>query len=311
MLLISKKYLVDPSEIYKLNKKAIDGVYVGMILNIPKPINSKKIITEYVEQNEIVKSNLLEQNDRNKTISLTNVKDNDNVTQSTPKETEIRNENINKLSFSNNNNFIDHSVQYGETLTSISNQYGVPIENIYNENKNELKKELQVGQTIKILVPDNLYTSEEQYKSQTTTVSSEIFNSKNEDNEAISHHVTKGETLYSISKKYNISVDNIINQNEDVLKKGLQAGQDLILKNNFLSTKAINTNNTNIKLSDKFNSTDEKWIKHVVEPKETLYSLSKKYNITIQEIQEQNQLVLRKGLQIGQVILIRIKNNFL
>ena len=35
--LLSKKYLVDPSEIYKLNKFAVDGISEGMILKIPVP----------------------------------------------------------------------------------------------------------------------------------------------------------------------------------------------------------------------------------------------------------------------------------
>lgn len=42
MLMISKKYLVSPTEIYRLNKKAIDGVSEGMILYIPQPIKAKK-----------------------------------------------------------------------------------------------------------------------------------------------------------------------------------------------------------------------------------------------------------------------------
>jgi len=46
-------------------------------------------------------------------------------------------------------------------------------------------------------------------------------------------------------------------------------------------------------------------ITHVVAPKETLYSLSKKYNVTVDEIKQQNQALLSKGLQIGQTLTIR------
>ena len=35
--LISKKYLVDPAEIYKLNKFAVEGISQGMVLKIPVP----------------------------------------------------------------------------------------------------------------------------------------------------------------------------------------------------------------------------------------------------------------------------------
>ena len=52
MLMISKKYLVSPTEIYRLNKKAIDGVSEGMILYIPQPIKSQEILTERNEKRE-------------------------------------------------------------------------------------------------------------------------------------------------------------------------------------------------------------------------------------------------------------------
>ncbi|WP_438965304.1 LysM peptidoglycan-binding domain-containing protein [Flavobacterium sp.] len=35
MLIISKKYLVNPTEIYKVNKFSVDGLERGMILKIP------------------------------------------------------------------------------------------------------------------------------------------------------------------------------------------------------------------------------------------------------------------------------------
>jgi LysM repeat protein len=50
VLLISKKYVVSPDDIYKLNPEAIDGITPGMVLSIPSekklhqikhPINPK------------------------------------------------------------------------------------------------------------------------------------------------------------------------------------------------------------------------------------------------------------------------------
>ena len=52
MLTIAKKYLVQPSEIYKLNKKANDGVSEGMLLYIPQPIKSQDIIAKKKEKRE-------------------------------------------------------------------------------------------------------------------------------------------------------------------------------------------------------------------------------------------------------------------
>ena len=41
--------------------------------------------------------------------------------------------------------------------------------------------------------------------------------------------------------------------------------------------------------------------------KETLYSLSKLYNVSVSEIMEQNKFLTNKGLQVGQTLTI--KNN--
>jgi LysM repeat protein len=44
--------------------------------------------------------------------------------------------------------------------------------------------------------------------------------------------VAPKETLYGLSKKYNVSIETIISQNERLLKNGLQAGQVLTIKAN-------------------------------------------------------------------------------
>lgn len=46
-------------------------------------------------------------------------------------------------------------------------------------------------------------------------------------------------------------------------------------------------------------------IKHKVKIGETLYSLSKEYNISVSEIMEQNKFLAKKGLQVGQVLTIK------
>ncbi len=51
----------------------------------------------------------------------------------------------------------------------------------------------------------------------------------------------------------------------------------------------------------------KKYTVHIVSKKETMYSLSKKYNCTIEEIQKANPIIGEKGLQLGQTILIGFK----
>jgi LysM repeat protein len=52
------------------------------------------------------------------------------------------------------------------------------------------------------------------------------------DNTEIKHKVLANETLYSLSKLYNVSVSEIMEQNKFLTKKGLQPGQTLTIKTN-------------------------------------------------------------------------------
>lgn len=81
------------------------------------------------------------------------------------------------------------------------------------------------------------------------------------------HLVTAGETLFSISREYNISVSDLRTWNE-LESDNLQPGQVLILL--------------------PADSTDR--IIHQVNAGESLYAISRRYGVTIAEIQQWNQL---------------------
>lgn len=106
--------------------------------------------------------------------------------------------------------------------------------------------------------------------------------------ENLQHTVRKGESLYSISKKYNVSVSQLEEWNP-AAKKGLAVHSVL-------------------KISEKKET--EKVIEHEVVAKETLFGLSKKYNISIENLKELNPTVASEGLKVGQVLrLSNSKNN--
>ena len=104
------------------------------------------------------------------------------------------------------------------------------------------------------------------------------------------HTVIKGETVYSISKKYNISSEDILKANPEV-KNGVQENSILTI------TKSVK----NIVSS-------ENVISHKVEAKETLYSISKKYNVSIEEIIAKNP-VAKNGLAEGWFLILPKKSS--
>ena len=315
MLTIAKKYLVQPSEIYKLNKKANDGVSEGMLLYIPQPIKSQDIIAKRKEKREKEKIALIERKKEReeRELAIAEEKAKEEVVVAVAEETETktgRREEINKLNISTKKQFIDHEVASGETLSSLSRKYGVSIEEIQNENTKTLKNGLQIGQSLKMPVAQNLFISKDEPKPETSTVL--VKEATNDKQSEITHKVVHGETLFAISKKYNVSVSEIQNENASLLKNGLQSGQLLKIKskNGIATTNSDTIESTSISnnVSVESTTTDEfSIVKHKVEPKETLYSISKKYGVSVDEIKNLNETILTKGLQSGQEIDIKVK----
>jgi LysM repeat protein len=105
------------------------------------------------------------------------------------------------------------------------------------------------------------------------------------------HKVEQGQTLYAISKAYNVLISDIEATN-DSLKNGLKAGMELkIPALSDKKSKEISLDNSG------------KFILHKVEKKQTLYAISKKYNISSEEIQQANPEII-EGLKEGNVIKI-------
>lgn len=102
------------------------------------------------------------------------------------------------------------------------------------------------------------------------------------------HDVVKGETLYSLSKRYGVTVDDIISANA-VLTDGLKAGQRIKI----IAKRAEEEGGA-------------KSLMHKVVRGETLYSLAKQHNLTVEELRLSNPHI-KKGLKAGQVIEIPIK----
>ncbi|NSW45715.1 MAG: LysM peptidoglycan-binding domain-containing protein [Bacteroidales bacterium] len=99
------------------------------------------------------------------------------------------------------------------------------------------------------------------------------------------HEVQKSETLYSISKTYEVSVDAIAYENPDVLN-GLKPGQ---------------------KIRIPIQATPYKTKEYEIQKGETLYGIAKKNNTTIEELVQINPEV-SNGIKPGQKIQIPVRN---
>lgn len=96
--------------------------------------------------------------------------------------------------------------------------------------------------------------------------------------------VSPGETIYGISTKYGVSVSDLMELNPE-LEGGLKVGQVI----------NIPYKPESIKKEKKY---DENTIVHKVQPGETFYGLSKKYNVPLGDLMKMNGIELKAGQEI-------------
>ncbi len=107
------------------------------------------------------------------------------------------------------------------------------------------------------------------------------------------HEIKKQETLYGISRLYDVSSQQIIDNNLALRDKQLQVGQVIFIP--------VLKPQKSVSLSKPgFSSKRE----HIVVKKETLYSLSKKFQVQIGDILRLNPDVETQGLKEGDIIML-------
>ena len=119
------------------------------------------------------------------------------------------------------------------------------------------------------------------------------FNTVNAQNFS-THQVKRGETLESISKQYYVTTSQILELNPDA-KKALKPNTILIIP----ISKSTKPKETITNELDGFRE-------HTVQRKETLYSLSKEYNVSEEDIKKYNKSLYANPLRKGDVIQIPI-----
>jgi peptidoglycan DL-endopeptidase LytE len=111
----------------------------------------------------------------------------------------------------------------------------------------------------------------------------------------IKHKVVQGESVYNIAKKYQVPEKEIFEKNPKA--KGVLALNTVLLIPNKNYKKA----EPKIKKQSE-QVVDKLPITHTVLPKETLFGISKKYKISITDLENLNPNLKTKGLQVGMVL---------
>lgn len=226
---------------------------------------------------------------------------------------------------------IEYIVKPGDTLYGISNQFGVSANDLAKKN-NVTASNLKVGQVL--IIPnvsgsnpstmfmytvkkgDSLYSISKKYYTTVNEVKSlnnlstntlyigqilripEIYTKEDEMYAPSykSYTVKKGDTLYTIARDNNLTIETILKDNS--------------LTNNILSIGQILKIRINDEIGDdlecfgrEYEPPDNSIILYEVKKNDNLYNIAKKYNTSIQNIKSLNNLK-SDNLTIGQILKI-------
>lgn len=188
--------------------------------------------------------------------------------------------------------FKEHKVSEGETLSAIIEKYKVSPYELFQLNP-DAEDGLEVGEVL-VLLKNN------QYPFDATLVG------------LMKYKVKKKEILSDIAVAHGVREADIKKYNTSLYATPVSKGDHIKIPvfNNNLAIPVANIPVAKepaevVKVSTaKITSAT---INHVVQPKEGKYGISKKYGITITELEEQNQQI-REGLKIGQLLTITTKS---
>ena len=162
--------------------------------------------------------------------------------------------------------FIIHEIDEGETLYSISKRYHCSM-NAIAQATPAVRRGLETGMIIKVPYdPDNKPKPAGQKV----------------------HIVKQGETLYSISRIYEVSVIDIMEWN-DLMSADLEIDQKLTIKGE-AAQGPVEYVLDGMRI-------------HVVQPSEGLYAIARQYDVTVDQLVEWNELT-SSALNLGQEIIV-------
>ncbi|WP_031427662.1 LysM peptidoglycan-binding domain-containing protein [Flavimarina sp. Hel_I_48] len=177
--------------------------------------------------------------------------------------------------------YSNHKVSEGETISAIANKYNITVYELYRLNP-EARDGLSTG--MMLLLPGSKAAMAQKEKE-----------SRANEQEFEIHTVEKGETVYSLSKKYGISEATLKRYNEQLYTSELRTGAKIKIPIN------------NGKLTLETQKSTETNRKHVVKPKETIYGLASMYGITIDELKALNP-DMANNLPIGTILNVPDKS---
>lgn len=173
-----------------------------------------------------------------------------------------------------------HTVTKGQSLYSISTMYNVTMEDLIRLNPG-CEKQIRAGESLKIPQAD----------------------SGSNQGKTTFHTIQAGETLYQLTLKYNVTVQAICTANPGLSASNFRIGQVISIP----AQTAIQPAKENLSETAAQTSSEKKtdWRDmHKVERKETIFSISRQYGISEEELIAANPELKKGKLKRGSFLFI-------
>ncbi|WP_179338322.1 LysM peptidoglycan-binding domain-containing protein [Winogradskyella ludwigii] len=303
--MISRQYGISPSAIFELNPGSEVMIYAGRTLRIPNSDTTSTPTTTTAINGDLISNYIVKRGEtkfelsRRFGVSITMLEQQNphiiNMLQvghiiNLDKSIQEKERTVNKG---------EHYVVKGETLWGISQKYGITLTQLQTANSSRLSEFLQIGQTL--IIPDN--------NSKTETDSDYV--------------VQRGDTKFGLAKRFNMSIAELEEKNPQIVNM-LMAGHRLHIDDTVATTNTDTPDNEPTEASNPIEDpilTEDTALNdipvpdvdststvatgdykdYVIEPKETLFGLSRKAGMTIDEFTTLNPSLLT-SVNTGDII---------
>ncbi len=215
-----------------------------------------------------------------------------------------------------------YEVKDGETLFTISKKFNIPVKKIQEiNNLNDF--DIYEGQILVLTEEENQDTQsqnqediqpnvvekpEDTSSASTDNITNETPPIESQENqtpeipEKEKYTVKEGETLFSIAKKFNLDLDDLLKANNFDKSQKINVGE--VIRVPFDKAKKEEVKKEEDKTETVVNNSEDEPKYHIVKPGETLYRIHVNYGVSIQKLKKLNHL-RGNNIKVGQKIRIK------
>lgn len=173
-------------------------------------------------------------------------------------------------------NYYYYEAKKGESLYGIAKKFGWNVDVLRNLNP-ETSKDVKKGSRL-YYPAKNVSATEESSTETNTKAEFEI--------EPIRHTVKKGETVYSIAKQYNLSLETIYKEYPSS-KTGVKTGEMMVFPQNL----------------------KDGYYYYTAKDDDTLLSVAQKFNTSVEDLLKDNPGVSEKKIKSGETVRVKVDSN--